>query len=208
MIKSHIRQAVGYIFHRLQACHVAYLESATRRGFKRIGDNVILSECSFNNKERIELGNHIYLGPKGNFFGLGGITIESYSILAPEILILSSVHNYDWKTATMVPYDNVELLKPVIIRQACWIGMRCIILPGVELGPGCVIGAGSVVTKSWPAGTILAGAPAKPIRQRDMSHFQFCSNNNNFYMLQKSLYGLTKKEKYSGPQISHANEKL
>jgi maltose O-acetyltransferase len=187
---------MGRLFQAGQACHAAYLESTARCGFKKIGENVVLSGCGFGNRERINLGNHIYLGPGGSFQGLGGITIEDYNIFGPEVVILSSLHNFNWETSTMVPYDEVELLKPVVIRRACWVGMRTIILPGVELGEGCVVGAGSVLTKSWPAGAILGGAPANAIGQRDMNHFQKCCNEGRFYMRLKKLHGLSKIEKW------------
>jgi len=51
------------------------------------------------------------------------------------------------------------------IGRNCFVGGRALILPGVEIGDGCVIGAGSVVTKSVPAGCIVAGNPAKIIRE-------------------------------------------
>ncbi len=186
---------LGQLFQAGQACHAAYLKSTARNGFKCIGENVALAGCDFANRERISLGEHIYLGPGGYYHGLGGITIEDYNIFGPQVAVLSSLHNYNWENSTMIPYDEVELLKPVVIRRACWIGIRVIILPGVDLGEGCVVGAGSVVTKSWPAGTILAGVPAKPIGQRDMNHFRVCCDKHRFYMLHKKLHGLTKTEK-------------
>jgi acetyltransferase-like isoleucine patch superfamily enzyme len=51
------------------------------------------------------------------------------------------------------------------VGRNCFIGGRSLILPGVEIGDGCVIGAGSVVTKSVPPGCIAAGNPAKVIRE-------------------------------------------
>jgi acetyltransferase-like isoleucine patch superfamily enzyme len=51
------------------------------------------------------------------------------------------------------------------IGTDCFIGGRSLILPGVEVGAGCVIGAGSVVTKSVPAGCVVAGNPARILRE-------------------------------------------
>ncbi|MEL6585583.1 MAG: acyltransferase [Pseudomonadota bacterium] len=50
------------------------------------------------------------------------------------------------------------------IGRNCFIGGRSMILPGVEIGDGCVVGAGSVVTKSVPGGSLVAGNPAKILR--------------------------------------------
>ena len=56
--------------------------------------------------------------------------------------------------------------KPVYIGDDVWIGDRVIILPGVHVGDGCVIAAGSVVTKDVPRYTVVGGVPAKVIRER------------------------------------------
>lgn len=56
--------------------------------------------------------------------------------------------------------------KDVIIGKKCWIGMNAIILPGVKLGDNTIVGAGSVVTKSFPDGNlVIAGNPAKIINK-------------------------------------------
>jgi len=55
-------------------------------------------------------------------------------------------------------------MEPVVIGNKCWIGFDVIILKGVQLGEGCIVGAGSVVTKSFPAWSIIGGNPAKLIR--------------------------------------------
>ena len=55
--------------------------------------------------------------------------------------------------------------KPVTIGNDCWFGANVVVCPGVEIGDGCVIGAGSVVTKSIPSGTFAAGNPCRVIRE-------------------------------------------
>jgi acetyltransferase-like isoleucine patch superfamily enzyme len=80
-----------------------------------------------------------------------GVHVGEYSYLAFESRILT--------------HDRTRgLYLHTRIGRNCFIGGRALILPGVEIGDGCVVGAGAVVTKSVPAGSIVAGNPARVIR--------------------------------------------
>lgn len=56
-------------------------------------------------------------------------------------------------------------LKPIILKKGCLVGMESFVLPGVTIGEGAIVGAGSLVTKDVPAWTIATGRPAKVIKQ-------------------------------------------
>lgn len=90
--------------------------------------------------------------------GIGKIDIGKGTYIAQNVGVITANHN---------PADLDKHLepKPVIIGEKCWIGMNSVILPGVTLGANTVVGAGSVVTKSFPEGNcVIAGSPAKVIK--------------------------------------------
>lgn len=89
----------------------------------------------------------------------GKIIIGKGTYIAPNVGIITANHN-------VYNLDEHEEGRDVIIGKNCWIGMNSIILPGVILGDRTIVGAGSVVTKSFPEGNvIIAGNPAKIIRK-------------------------------------------
>ena len=83
--------------------------------------------------------------------------------------ILTDSHNYDQGNA--IPYDSSVIAKDVIIEDNVWLGNNVIVLPGVTIGEGAVIQAGSVVVKDIPALSIAGGNPAKPFKERDKKHY-------------------------------------
>ena len=95
----------------------------------------------------------------------GGVEIGDRVLVGYRTQILSSNHVIPSRTAPIFSAGHVH--KPVVIHRDVWIGGGCVILPGVEIGEGAVIGAGSVVSKSVPAYAVAVGNPARVVRARD-----------------------------------------
>ena len=126
------------------------------------GENVNIEQgARFDN--RISLGDNSGIGV--NAFISAHVTIGNDVMMGPDCVILTSNHGFDsldipmWKQPFSAP-------KPVVIEDDVWIGTRVIILPGVRVGTGSIIGAGSVVTHDVEPYSIVGGNPAKLIRYR------------------------------------------
>lgn len=148
------------------------------------GTNVIISKHS-----TLELGKNCYigryteLGPNTSIrigddssiqdrsIILGEVNIGRYCILAPNVYVSSGRHIYDmYPWLTIKEQDNKistrKTPSKVVIEDDCWLGINSVILPGVTIHKGAVIGANSVVTKDVAPYTVVAGAPAKPLKKR------------------------------------------
>lgn len=93
------------------------------------------------------------------------ITIEDHVSVASGSRLLC--HQRDF-TDYCVGDDYLDLgyvVKPIVLKRGCLIGMESFVMPGVTVGEGAIVGAGSLVTKDIPAWTVAAGRPAKVIKQ-------------------------------------------
>jgi maltose O-acetyltransferase len=133
--------------------------------FKKCGENVNIEKGAyFGLGSDIEIGDNSGIGINCRISG--PVSIGRDVIMAPDVVILTKNHKYDRLDIPMRLQGDTEI-KPVIIKDDVWIGIRSIILPGVEISRGAIIGAGSVVTKNIPEYAIVGGSPAKIIKFRN-----------------------------------------
>lgn len=95
----------------------------------------------------------------------GTIEIGKGSYIAPNVGLITENHD-------IYNLDKHTEPQNIMLGYNCWVGMNSVILPGVELGPHTIVGAGSVVTKSYTEGyQVIAGSPAKVIKKLDKEKF-------------------------------------
>jgi acetyltransferase-like isoleucine patch superfamily enzyme len=140
-----------------------------------IGDGSIL-HCGINfdsSKGRVTIGDRCYIGCS-NLVCYREIDIGNDVIISWGVTIVDhNSHSLHWEQrkddvsnwAQGVKHWNDVRSAPVTIQDKVWIGFNAIILKGVTIGEGAVVGAGAVVTKNVPAYTVVAGNPARPIRE-------------------------------------------
>lgn len=112
--------------------------------------------------ERIQIGEGVWFSfaVSGGCYvqGTNGVKIGDHTIFAPGVKIISANHD-PGNLGRWLPAEPIE------IGKHCWIGTNAVILSGVKLGDCCVVGAGSVVTRSYPEGSTLIGVPARAIER-------------------------------------------
>ncbi|MFW6772738.1 DapH/DapD/GlmU-related protein [Nocardioides sp. CPCC 205120] len=101
---------------------------------------MINAGCHFENREPVSIGDRVYLGP--------------------QVLIGTSTHAVGPTEQRAGSYSGA----PVSIADGCWVGARAVILPGVTVARGCVIAAGSIVTRDTLPDGLYAGVPATRVR--------------------------------------------
>jgi acetyltransferase-like isoleucine patch superfamily enzyme len=112
----------------------------------------------------IRTGTNVFLGPYATIYGHGGVEIGDQTLVSMHATILSSNHTVPGRKKEI--RAQPDILLPTKIGRDVWIGAHAVILGGVTIGDGCVIGAGSVVTKDLPAYAVAMGVPAKVVRTR------------------------------------------
>ncbi|HRK60930.1 MAG TPA: sugar O-acetyltransferase [Candidatus Omnitrophota bacterium] len=126
-----------------------------------VGKNVWLQPpffCDYG--KNITFGDSVFLNFNCVILDVAKVTVGSFVFMAPNVQIYTAGHPLDWQERR-----KVEFGKPITIGDDVWIGGSAIICPGVTIGSKSVIGAGAVVTKDVPNGVVVAGNPARVLKQ-------------------------------------------
>jgi len=115
----------------------------------------------------IRIGNNVGIGEFAYLGGAGGLTIGNDCIVGQYFSCHPENHVYH-NTQTPIRQQGVTR-KGIVIGNNCWIGSKVSILDGVTLGEGCVVAAGSVITKSFGPNSVIGGVPARLIKSRTLN---------------------------------------
>lgn len=161
-----------YLVKRLTACweKLVKLNNETDREvrdeickdlFGAFGKSTLLSPFRCDYGENIYIGDKSFINFNVSMIDLGKIKIGNRVLIGPGTGLFTAIHPTDPE----IRATGIEKGVDITIEDDVWIGGNATILPGVTIGKGSIIGAGSVVTKDIPKMTIAAGNPAKVIRK-------------------------------------------
>jgi acetyltransferase-like isoleucine patch superfamily enzyme len=112
---------------------------------------------------QVIVGEYTFLGRGVEIDAAAQVTVGSHVLIAPGVFITD--HNHNLERGTLIREQGWRS-SPVVIGDDVWIGARAIVLPGVTVGTGAVVGAASVVRENVSPGAIVAGVPARVLRDR------------------------------------------
>jgi acetyltransferase-like isoleucine patch superfamily enzyme len=115
-------------------------------GLTIVGDNPSLQLCLMSNPS-------IYLNTADK-----GIIIDSSVYIASGVKLIGANHDVNDLSMATISSDCIR------IGKDCWLGANAVVLPAVQLGPRTIVGAGSIVTKSFRGNCVIAGNPARILR--------------------------------------------
>lgn len=115
--------------------------------------------CSYG--RNIYLGDHVYLNFSCTILDNNEVRIGHRVMIGPNVQFYTAAHPLQAESRI----QGWETAKPIVVEDNAWLGGGVIVLPGVVIGRNAVVGAGAVVTRHVPANTVVAGNPARVIRE-------------------------------------------
>ena len=147
-----------------------------------VGENVVVQppmQVDYGNNTYV--GNDFYANFDCIFLDVAEIHIGNHVMFGPKVSLLTATH----PIAASARRTGLELAHPITIENDVWIGGNTTVLPGVTIGEGTIIGAGSVVTKDIPAGVIAVGNPCRILRKITEEDDKFWDDQVDAYYLSK-----------------------
>lgn len=135
------------------------------RALRQCGENLqMLQHAILRFPGQISVGDNVFINRGAVITARDRISIGSNTLIGHYAVIISGQHGYRDR-GTLINQQGRESA-PIVIEEDVWVGAHAVILKGVVLGRGCVVAAGSVVTRSVEPYTVVAGTPARQIAER------------------------------------------
>ena len=119
----------------------------------------IFTPFHINYGKKTTFGRDCFVNFGCTFLALGGITIEDDVFIGPHCVLATEYHPENPETRHSL------LTKPIVVKRNAWLGANVTVLAGVTIGENAIVAAGSVVTKDEPDNMVVAGSPARVIRE-------------------------------------------
>lgn len=150
-----------FAYNQLPPSQTSKREELLRRIVARAGKNPWVEPpfwCDYGCN--IQVGDNFYVNHNCVILDGAKVTFGDNVFIAPNCGFYTAGHPIDAQQRNA----GLEYAYPIAVGSNVWIGGNCVVLPGVTIGDNCVIGAGSVVTKDIPAGSIAVGNPCRVLR--------------------------------------------
>lgn len=159
-----------------------FISKFTRRHFNHVRTELVIRKWR---KRGVKIGENCYVNH--DVLLENGVEIGDGTTITGGSIVLT----HDAVPATFLPELNRGSVLTRVCRRAnvkigrqCFIGARCVILPGIEIGDRCVVAAGSIVTKDVPSGHVVAGNPAKVVCTID----EYIARQQKRYITNSDMY--------------------
>lgn len=153
-------------------CKINTTKGITLNKNFRIGSDsrflIIYEYYKKTHNPKLTFGKNVSIGNRCSFLVADELFIGDNCLIASDVLFTTESHGID--PLSYESYNKQPLVsKPIVIGEGCWIGEKVSIMPGVVIGEKSIIATNSVVTKSFPPYSMIAGIPAKIIKSYDIN---------------------------------------
>lgn len=113
--------------------------------------------------EHIRFGKNVFVNTNSYFMDGNYIIVGDFVFIGPNCGFYTNTHPEDITRRN----EGLEKALPITIEDNVWIGANVSVMPGVTIGEGCIIGAGSVVTRDIPSHSVAVGSPCRVLRSTE-----------------------------------------
>jgi lipopolysaccharide O-acetyltransferase len=151
------------------SAHISFGENLTTGRHCRI-DALTTSEISSSSRIKLVFGRNVQIGDRVHIAAAEQVIFGDDCLIASNVFVSDHDHgSSDIASMLLSPSKRELVTSPVKIGNSCWIGQNVCILKGVTLGESCIVAAGAVVSRSFPAFSVIAGVPAKLLKAVQLS---------------------------------------